>query len=73
MGERGSRRSVRLCRSYQRPFGGDADTQACIAGGIAQAFYRKIPDFIVQEARLRLDPLLLSILDEFNPKYNVAF
>ena len=26
--------------------GGDADTQACIAGGIAEAFYRDIPEHI---------------------------
>jgi ADP-ribosylglycohydrolase len=31
--------SIRLAVSL----GGDADTQACIAGGIAQAFYRDIP------------------------------
>ncbi len=26
--------------------GGDADTQACIVGGIAEAYYRDIPDHI---------------------------
>ena len=46
--------------------GGDSDTMACIAGGIAQAFYKEIPDFIVEETRKRLDARLLSVLDRFN-------
>ena len=29
--------------------GGDADTMACIAGGIAQAYYRQIPETIVEK------------------------
>jgi ADP-ribosylglycohydrolase len=45
--------------------GGDADTMACIAGGIAQAYYKEIPDDIVREARARLDDKLRSIVDEF--------
>ena len=36
--------------------GGDADTMACIAGGIAQAFYKKIPETIVEEAMQKLTP-----------------
>jgi ADP-ribosylglycohydrolase len=34
--------------------GGDSDTQAAIAGGIAQAFYRAVPDSIIEGARVRL-------------------
>ncbi len=34
--------------------GGDSDTIACIAGGIAQAYYREIPAWIVAETRARL-------------------
>lgn len=51
--------------------GADADTQACIAGGIAQAFYKKIPDFMVAKTREILDPKLLEIVDEFNLKYEL--
>jgi ADP-ribosylglycohydrolase len=51
--------------------GGDADTQACIAGGIAQAYYKQIPEYILEKTRKILDPELLQIVDEFNVKYPV--
>jgi len=53
--------------------GADADTQACIAGGIAQAFYQHIPEFILQETRKILAPELLAIVNEFNSRYAVKF
>jgi len=53
--------------------GGDADTQACIAGGIAQAYYKKIPVNIVRKTRKILDPVLLQIVDEFNDKYGLKY
>ena len=43
--------TVRLAVSL----GGDSDTQACIAGGIAEAFYG-MPDDIVTEMAKRLPP-----------------
>ncbi len=49
--------------------GGDSDTMACIAGGIAQAFYKDIPRHIVSQARLLLDPDLLRIIDQFSERY----
>ncbi|MGI8617512.1 MAG: ADP-ribosylglycohydrolase family protein [Gemmatimonadaceae bacterium] len=44
--------------------GGDADTQACIAGGIAEACYG-VPPEIEREVRARLPKELLAILDEW--------
>lgn len=44
--------------------GGDADTQACIAGAIAEAVWG-VPMEIEKEVRARLPPELLAILDEF--------
>jgi ADP-ribosylglycohydrolase len=52
--------------------GGDSDTMACIAGGIAQAYYKNIPEYIVKEARKRLDAELLAVVDRFNEKYNLS-
>jgi ADP-ribosylglycohydrolase len=49
--------------------GGDSDTQACIAGAIAHAFYREIPHEIEKEVRSRLPREFLDILDEFLKKY----
>lgn len=51
--------AVRLAVSL----GGDADTQACIAGGIAEARFGGVPDEISQETRRRLDPVLLEVVD----------
>jgi ADP-ribosylglycohydrolase len=49
--------------------GGDSDTQACIAGAIAHAFYREIPQEIEKEVRFRLPREFLNVLDEFLQKY----
>lgn len=53
--------------------GGDSDTQACIAGGIAQAFYKKIPRHIIKQVREILNNDLLAVVDEFNEKYNLKY
>jgi ADP-ribosylglycohydrolase len=45
--------------------GGDADTLACITGGIAQAHYREIPDQMVQKAQDLLDASLLEVVRQF--------
>jgi ADP-ribosylglycohydrolase len=44
--------------------GGDADTLACIAGGIAEALYGLTPD-ITKATRARLDAPLLAVVDRF--------
>lgn len=45
--------------------GGDADTQAAIAGGIAEAYYGEVPSSIVARVRARLPADLLRVIDEF--------
>ena len=45
--------------------GGDADTQAAIAGGIAAAVC-EVPDDILNECLDRLDPPLVDVIDKFN-------
>jgi len=49
--------------------GGDSDTIACIAGGIAQAYYRQIPETIESEVWRRLPPELAAIAKEFQRKF----
>lgn len=49
--------------------GGDSDTQACIAGAIAHAFYREIPQEIEKEVRCRLPREFIDVLDDFLKKY----
>jgi ADP-ribosylglycohydrolase len=49
--------------------GGDSDTLACITGGIAQAFYGGVPDFVVASAEEILDERLNRIVAQFREKY----
>lgn len=43
--------------------GGDADTQACIAGAIAEPFFGGVPDAIAREVRARIPAELTDVLD----------
>ena len=52
--------------------GGDSDTMACIAGGIAQAFYRDMGPEIVRNTRQRLPEDLLRIVDSFNERFDIV-
>jgi ADP-ribosylglycohydrolase len=49
--------------------GGDADTMACIAGGIAEAFYGGVPEEIKDEVLDRLDDRLCGVVEEFTARY----
>lgn len=53
--------------------GGDTDTMGCIAGAIAQAYYRKIPSDIIVEVKKRLPQEFLQIIDEFNSRYEITY
>jgi ADP-ribosylglycohydrolase len=57
--------AVRLAVSL----GGDCDTLACIAGGIAEAYYGGVPDDIREQAGARLDDRLRSVVEEFESRY----
>ena len=49
--------------------GGDSDTIACITGGIAEAFYQDIPEYIIENT-LRVLPLeFIKVIEEFSAKY----
>ena len=51
--------------------GGDADTLGCITGGIAQAFYKKIPEEIVSVCMSTLPKQFVVTIEEFNNKFNI--
>jgi ADP-ribosylglycohydrolase len=57
--------AVRLAVSL----GGDADTQACIAGAVAEAFYGGVPAAIWREARARLPDDLHSVVRRFLERF----
>jgi len=46
--------------------GGDADTQACITGSLAEAYYKDIPDEIASFVKWRIEDDLLAVMSQFN-------
>jgi ADP-ribosylglycohydrolase len=49
--------------------GGDSDTIACIAGGIAEAYYQTAPGNIIENVLNILPGELVNIIEEFSIKY----
>jgi ADP-ribosylglycohydrolase len=49
--------------------GGDADTMAAIAGGIAEAFYGGVPEPLRVRALALLDKPLRAVVDEFMERF----
>ena len=45
--------------------GGDSDTLACITGGIAEAFYGRVPGYIRAKVKIILPPSLWKITEKF--------
>jgi ADP-ribosylglycohydrolase len=60
--------AVRLAVSL----GGDADTIACIAGGIAHAYYGGVPEAIREQTLARLDQRLRDVVAAFEARYQAA-
>ena len=48
--------------------GGDADTQACISGALAEAHYMSIPKSIKEFVVSRITPEMLMVLNDFQQK-----
>jgi ADP-ribosylglycohydrolase len=51
--------------------GGDADTQAAIAGSIAEAFYGGVPDAIWKRCESVLEPEMRSLIERFVSQYGI--
>ncbi len=49
--------------------GGDADTQACIAGSIAEAFYGGVPDGIWKRCEETLEPEMIPLIRRFSETF----
>lgn len=52
---------------------GDSDTIACMAGGIAQAFYKEIPKTIYMEVISRLPKEFVKVLTTFEQDYGIEY
>jgi len=53
--------------------GGDADTMACITGGIAEAYYKEIPKFMYDETMNRLPNEFKEIIKQFDNEFRNKF
>jgi ADP-ribosylglycohydrolase len=49
--------------------GGDSDTQACIAGAVAEAFYGGVPFDLAQSVRALLPAEMTRVLDRFGTQF----
>ena len=52
--------------------GGDADTMACIAGAIAEAYYGGVPAAIAEPILARLDDRLRAVVRGFRERYGMG-
>jgi ADP-ribosylglycohydrolase len=50
--------------------GGDSDTIACIAGGIAAAYYKEIPNHIIDFVTSKLPVGFISLIKQFDKTFN---
>ncbi|AVR44759.1 hypothetical protein C7S20_05480 [Christiangramia fulva] len=57
------------CIRLSISIGGDSDTIACMAGGIAQAYYKSIGPEIVASARERLPDEMITVIDKYQSLY----
>ena len=60
---------VENCIRLAISIGGDSDTIACMAGGIAQAYYKSIAPDLVATAKENLPEQMNAVLDEFEKEY----
>jgi len=52
--------------------GGDADTLACITGGIAEAYYGEVPQHLVAPVMARLDKRLAAVVERFRKQFGLV-
>ncbi|RKE04174.1 ADP-ribosylglycohydrolase family protein [Marinifilum flexuosum] len=53
--------------------GGDSDTLACITGGIAQAYYKEIPEIIIHKVNSLLPVEFKNTIHQFNHKCGINY
>ncbi len=58
------------CLRLAISLGGDADTLAAIAGPMAYAFYREMPDSLVYAALKKLPDWMVSVNERFDKRIN---
>lgn len=51
--------------------GGDSDTIACIAGSIAEAYYKEIPEELIEKSLRYLPEEFITVIEQFSNKYVV--
>lgn len=70
----GSYYEVHCTKNYNFEFNKDScftDDSVLIAGGIAEAFYKEIPEHIKRFCESRIDGSIKSVVKEFNTRYSI--
>ena len=49
--------------------GGDSDTIGCITGGIAEAFYQEIPEYIIENTLRVLPWEFIQLIEKFSIRF----
>jgi ADP-ribosylglycohydrolase len=52
--------------------GGDADTLACITGGVAEAYYGGTPQYLARPVMAMLDKQLVTVVGQFRDRFGLA-
>ena len=52
--------------------GGDADTLACVTGGVAEAYYGGVPEELARKAMQLLDPGLAAVVARFRSHFGLT-
>ena len=58
------------CLKLAIALGGDADTLAAIAGSMAYAYYKEMPEELIANAKAKLPEWMLLVNDEFDQYVN---
>ena len=61
------------CLKLAISLGGDSDTLAAIAGPMAYAFYKEMPDSLVYKAMKMLPDWMVEVNDKFDKTYAELF
>ena len=69
IGRSWSRTTSRMPCGRRSRLGGDSDTLACMAGGIAQAFFGGVPEVITSRVYELLDDRLGNVTREFTEEF----
>lgn len=65
--------SVQSSIDYAIALGGDSDTQAMMAGSMAQAYDKEVPKYMIEKVESSLPVEMLNIIRSFESKFDIEY